>query len=418
MINHRASVTLAAVVSSTLLTALGVTPALSQTQLLMIAPTSGNGIGLEAAAKDFNASQSDIVVQVDKVPASVGYAQAVMPMLQGGADIDLLFVNTGVGNVESVQNLGSNGYLADLTGTDYAKAWPLSDANYRPLYSDGKMYAVPLALIGAGLIYNNGALEANGLKAPGTFDELLALCDAVAKIPGKRAIGVTGASPQYFMAIVAASTVYLDTPDWDQKKTAGETSFADSAGWRLMTERVQSMLDRKCFPDGVQAYGVPDLAAQIAAENVFLSAGPTSMMGGAKGLNPALDLRMRPFPEATVEATKAIAMVNDSLAVPERSTKKEAAFTFLSWLSQPEQMAKYQKLAGGIPPAMIAVGEFPTDLADFAPFFAAGRVGQVPFNAWPKPQVSETLSQMGAAYMAGSATADQLLTALDEAWDN
>jgi raffinose/stachyose/melibiose transport system substrate-binding protein len=353
---------------------------------------------------------------VDQLPPGEQYLQAFLPLFQSGGDQDLVFTTTGLGNTESLQNISQGGHLADLSGTAWASRFAEDNPTYEGLWRDGHLYGMPLTMINVGLIYNQAALDENGLKAPDTFDELLAICDKAVEI-GKRAVGVSGASAYYFFETMAIPPIFNDTPDWNEKRAAGEVTFSSTPGWRVALERIQTMIDRDCFPVGVQSMVPPQLFAELAAGNVLMAVGPTTLMGAAKALNPALDLHMRPVPAETADKTIAVGMINDALSITQQSTEKDAALAFLDWLVQPEQMEAYQKVGGGTPPHMLEAGSFPSDLTDMAPFYAAGRFMATPHHHWVDPRVRSTLTQLASNYFAGGIGIDQFLAEMDAAWD-
>ncbi|SFZ84638.1 raffinose/stachyose/melibiose transport system substrate-binding protein [Devosia enhydra] len=387
--------------------------ALAQTQVRLLAPASGSGVGFAAIAEKFNAAQSDVKVEIQRVPSGESYAQAMFTQLQAGAGADLIFTNAGYGAPESMLPLAEAGQLADLTDRAFAAEFP--PERVAEYWSDGKLYGLPLSLTNVGLVYNVDLLAQNGLTPPETFEELLALCDKAVSL-NKSAVGIAGSSPFYFYEAVAVGTVFVEDPDWSEKRTAGETTFAGTPGWTAAFERVKTMLDRQCFPVGVQAITPPQLFADIAAGNVLMAVGPTTLMGAVVNMNPAITLKMRPFPNDAAERTAAMSVYNDALSVNAKSANQDAAFAFLDYLSQPEQMAEFVKLAGGTAPADAAAGAFPPALEDMVPFYAEGRVHTVPHHAWREPAVRGVLISSGGAFLAGSKTAAEFVADLDAAW--
>ncbi|WP_029041337.1 ABC transporter substrate-binding protein [Cucumibacter marinus] len=393
------------------------TAAFGQTEIDIVMPASGNGAAMETMTELYAKEHDDVVFNLRRLPPSASYPQTLIPLLQGGADIDIFFTTTGGSDLTSVHIMGPQGVIADLS--DYALADEYSQDNpiFEILWDDGKLLSVPMPMTAAGLVYNNKLMNEYGLEVPTTFEELLEICD-VATQHGKHALAVPGSSPEWMYGIVAAGPLLQESPNWNARHQAGEVTFATSEGWRKALERVATMRDRDCFPLGVQAINVPQLFAEVASENVFMAIGPSVMMGGAKTVDPDLDLRMAPFPGGDTEAENlAIGLIEDGVSIAADSANKEAAVAFLQWMIEPAQMDVFQQQSGGIPFHLVGEGRLPGDLTDLAGAFEEDRVGTAIYHNWPSARALEALIQLGSGLLGGSVTVDEMLAELDKAWE-
>lgn len=125
---------------------------------------------LEKAAADFNASQSEVIVEVLSQEYS-GFSdscyQAVMA--GNGPDIIIHYASEAALYVEDGKVADLGAYLPkELIGalTDGAKEEATS-------FADGKMHVFPIVFSGPVLFYNPDLLEAAGVEVPQTWDEVM-----------------------------------------------------------------------------------------------------------------------------------------------------------------------------------------------------------------------------------------------------
>ena len=71
----------------------------------------------------------------------------------------------------------AEGYYMDLTGSEYLKN--INESFLSGIEVDGKSYSIPMTVNGWGIFYNKTKFDELGLKAPATWDELKALCEAI-----------------------------------------------------------------------------------------------------------------------------------------------------------------------------------------------------------------------------------------------
>lgn len=134
---------------------------------------------LEQAAKDFNASQSDVEVQV---LGSAG--DNLIPMLQSQfasapEKAPTIFTCQSGGEFEKFFN-----YMLPLDSTKASKNIAKGQAD--DAMKDGKLYGLPMAIEGFGLIYNKDIFKQAGVNAEDikSMDALVDACAKIAKVSG------------------------------------------------------------------------------------------------------------------------------------------------------------------------------------------------------------------------------------------
>lgn len=103
------------------------------------------------------------------------YNATLRLQLDGGTGPDLMYARS----YATGQELFEVGHFADCTDIPGLKE-NFTAANLAPWQSpEGKMFAVPFAAVSHGMYYNKDVFAAQSLEIPTTFEELLAVCEAL-----------------------------------------------------------------------------------------------------------------------------------------------------------------------------------------------------------------------------------------------
>src|SRR3954449_1761642 len=191
-------------------------------------------------AADYEKSHKGVTVKTNPIALNT-YGSTITTQLQAGNGPDVFFINAGGGQAGSVGPLGQAGKLLDLTG--HIADGSVPDNAKTSMSYDGKVVAVPVYLAPAGIIFSPQAAQKSGftLDSSSTMDDVTAQCKTV-KDGGQAVFGLAGSmapNTGIFTAEIAASTVYGPEPDWNEQKASGDTSFAESDGWRKALETVK-----------------------------------------------------------------------------------------------------------------------------------------------------------------------------------
>jgi raffinose/stachyose/melibiose transport system substrate-binding protein len=396
------------------------------------APTSGDGSNgftftyatsnnlespYERLAKDYMDSHEGVTITLNPQPND-RYGETLRTQLQAGNASDVIQTAPGSGQPQAVIPLAEAGFLDPL---DDAAASLIPTGNEPLFYQSDKLYGQPVDFTVTGLVFNSTAGDAAGVSTfPASTDALIADCRTLAD-KGKSFIALAGAAgPNTGLTAmsIAATRVYARDPDWNDKRAKGEVTFADSVGWRDTLETITRLKDAGCFQPGAEGGGFDAITnglAQGTSLGAFIPSGAaTEIAGAAQGQK----LVVEPFPPAAGGKPFALASANYALSINAASGKKEAARAFLDWVAQPAQAKTFAEVSGALP----VTGYQDLDLSDtlYAPVDDVLREGSftaLPNTIWPDPAVYEALSAGVQGLLTGQKTVNDVLTAMDAAWD-
>ena len=166
MIGHRASSTRTAMLAVALvvtaavaLVAGAVTGASTHATVTLKFVAQSNGQGnpqLQAILDRFQQLNPDIKVDATYLPIGTTYANTLRTQLQGGNGPDVFYVTAGSGGLQSVLPFAKAGYVADLSKRPWVKTLPLAPANRPFFWRQGKLTALPFAVVPVGVMYHTG----------------------------------------------------------------------------------------------------------------------------------------------------------------------------------------------------------------------------------------------------------------------
>lgn len=349
--------------------------------------------------------------------ATDGYAQAVRTQLQAGNADDLIYATPGAGNPNALLPYAEAGYAEPLTGTAAESTIPESQKTQ--FYLDGKLYGQALDLTVVATVENRTAMEADGVEIPKTYSELLDLCKAVAK-NGKSVYVVAGGVPAnagLTTLNIAASRVYAENPDWNAQRAAGDVTFAGTDGWRQTLEAVVEMHDAGCFQPGVEGGDFAAITNGVGSGSSYSAFIPGGAAGLLKQNVPDATFTINAMPGVTADTTTIYASANNALFVNAASKNKAAAKAFLDWVAQPENAKAYAGFSGNLPIGEISAADLPADYAPIADKLASGDFLPLPNSDWANGQVYDALGQGFQGLLTGQTTVDDVLKAMDDAWN-
>ncbi|WP_199421565.1 ABC transporter substrate-binding protein [Actinotalea solisilvae] len=217
----------------------------------------------------------------------------------------------------------------------------------------GRTSVIPYSLMAAAVLYNREIFQANGLEPPTTWDEFLAVCEALTAA-GVTPIYSTFKDPWTIAQGHFDYTVggLIDTTDFfEQLKEQGadvgpNSPVAFQKQFVEPVERMKVLVGYSNENAASRGYGDGNLAFANGEAAMYLQ-GPWALTEIAK-TNPDLDVGAFPLPMTDDPADRKV-RVNIDLAlwIPEGSAKKEAAREFLSFLMQPEVIDAYNAQALG-----------------------------------------------------------------------
>jgi raffinose/stachyose/melibiose transport system substrate-binding protein len=183
--------------------------------------TAQSGKAYYAAIKQFETENPNIKIETDFIQ-NANYTAGIKTRLLGSEKMDI-FDTWSPSLFAEFNALGDNIYL-DLTGSAFLKDF--IPAALDPVTINGKVYGAPEVMHSDGLLYNKTLFEKLGLKVPQTWDEFIALCEALKK---KGIIPVAMDSewwvPQFFWGSIMSNNG-ADSA-WTKKLESGEVQISD-----------------------------------------------------------------------------------------------------------------------------------------------------------------------------------------------
>jgi raffinose/stachyose/melibiose transport system substrate-binding protein len=260
--------------------------------MMVAAANDADDFYAETAAK--YTEETGVPIEVIPYPSDA-YNTQVTTQLQAGNAADVMILAPGTGQPISVITLAEADFLEPLDETSTSLLPAGSEAEFQ---LDGETYAQPTALTPVGMVFNVTAGEEAGVDYPETYDDLLAAC-STARDAGKTFTVLAGGVPfntGLFSMLVSATRVYADDPDWNEQRTAGDVTFADS-GWRDVLEDVVEMNESGCFQDGAAGGTFDTITAGLGGGTSLTAAVPGSAAASISGATGS-DLNVQAFPPA------------------------------------------------------------------------------------------------------------------------
>ena len=212
----------------------------------------------------------------------------------------------------------------------------------------GRTSVLPYSVMAASVIYNKQIFADNGVEVPETWEEFLAVCDKL------KAAGIVPIYSTFKDAWTVSQGLFdytvggmVDVADFYSQLRKEGTNVGPSSQvsfTRNLSEpvsRMATLAEKYTNEDAAsRGYGDGNLAFS-KGEGAMYFQGPWAFGEIAKS-GPDLDLGTFPLPMTDDPGSRKV-RVNIDLAawIPEDSTHKEAARTFLSYLFRPEVMNEY-----------------------------------------------------------------------------
>jgi len=217
----------------------------------------------------------------------------------------------------------------------------------------GRTSVIPYSLMAAAVLYNRQIFAQQGLQPPTTWDEFVAVCDALTAA-GIAPIYSTYKDPwtiaqgafDYSVGGMVDTTKFFNQLKKQGTDVGPGSPVSFEKQFLEPVERMQQIVPYSQENAASRGYGDGNVAFASGKAAMYLQ-GPWAIGEIAK-TNPDLDVGAFPLPVTNDPADRKV-RVNIDLAlwIPEGSTKKAAAREFLSFLMQPEVIDKYNANALG-----------------------------------------------------------------------
>ena len=237
--------------------------------------------------------------------------------------------------------------LSDYVPADQRSHWIGTQENTY----QGKLYAMPLYLIGVPLAWNKQLFAKAGLTAPPTtFDELLADCGKL-KTVGITPIGM-GNKDGYFGAWFFSNYGKQNLDSVDQLKQAviGKADIADPK-YTGFYEAMHQLKSQGCLNDDIASLTLDQGMAKFGSGQAAMAWGTDGIVTKwAKQLGQD-KVGVTPSPKwGTGKLADVYNTTQSSSAfITSWSPNKKAAAQFLTWLHQPANLASWYETTGIFP---------------------------------------------------------------------
>lgn len=374
--------------------------------------------GFEAVMERYAEDFPD--VNVDVTFADVEQLQSTLrTQLSSGTAPDVMFLWPGNGNPGAIEQVAPGGYLEDLSDHAWAGQYP---AGLAPLTQvDGATYLMAPTVTAFGGWYNDQAMQAAGLTAPATWQDVLDFC-ADAQDAGKVAYAMGAQTLNFTQNVpysLVPSLVYGPEPDFDERLAAGDTTFSDSPGWQDAMGKYQQMNDAGCFNDGATGTST-DQAVEIAARGDALGTVAIGYtLSSLEAANPDTTFSFAPLPATdSPDDTLLAASSAGGAAVNAQAQNKERALEFVDYLATPEIMNIYNSALRG------AVPSIPNDAFDaddsfsvISDYLDAGDTTPFLDQNWPNARIQQALYSGSQALLAGQSSPQDVLADMDNEYE-
>lgn len=284
--------------------------------------SGGHEKDLESIKAAFEKANPDITVQLETTPYD-DYFTKLQTAVAGGTAADAFELN-----YENFVTYSSNGSLAPLQGVD---AKPYKPSLLEAFTADGKQYGLPESFSNVVLFYNKDLFKAAGVAEP-TADWTWADEQAAAAKLTDRAKGVWGDYQpisffEYYKTLAQAGGEFLSED--------GTTATFDSDAGRKAAEFLVAKAG-KTMPTEAQGAGTPDFDSKLFKDGkLAMWHSGIWMFSGLADATFGWDIAVEPG-----DTQKASAMFTNGAVVSAKSSKKEAAQKWITFLTSSDEMVK------------------------------------------------------------------------------
>ncbi len=302
------------------------------------------------------------------------------------------------------QTLIDAGLLMDISDQPFVKNYDEATIKDAGTYK-GKVYAINLGRVSySGIYYNKDLFEANNVKVPTTWPELVAACEAFKKIniPCMTAGGKDG-WPIFVGAYGLTGALYPDQAALVEGLWTGTIKWNDAKAlemWQKMKVYAQEMMEPGA--SGIAGDAAP---GRFASGAVAMFPGGTWYAAAIEAAQPSFKWGYIPFPGSdNADDNKYLfGKYDQGWAVAAKTANKDAAMKYLAEFSDPANYQAFINAVGFIPTQPGAKLE--TQIGqEVAPYLANFRVGYEQY--WVPPKGAGQYANPWASYFKPFGTFD------------
>jgi raffinose/stachyose/melibiose transport system substrate-binding protein len=284
----------------------------------------------EQFIEQFHRDHPDVAVEFTPY-RNTEYNTIVATALQGGGGPDIVHLRAYGG----IEPLAEGGFLVPLDGQVEALADfdpnILRGATNR---ADGRVYGVPFALQTVQVLYNKGMFERLGLEEPRSWDEFVAVAEALQN-DGVNALANGAKDPWTLETLFGAvGPSHYGCDAFFDDLMSGEADFTDE---RFVAALEKMLALQPYMAENFMGVGYTDMQTLFAYEQAGMLIGGSYELGTMAQLNPELEIGSFAFPGETASDPACISFyVDGSYGVNAASPDQEAALEFVTFLASQE----------------------------------------------------------------------------------
>jgi raffinose/stachyose/melibiose transport system substrate-binding protein len=343
------------------------------------------------------------------------YDQTLRTQLQAGNASDIVVTSPGSGQGRSILPLAEAGFLEPLD--DSAKEL-LPEGSASTFGPEGKVFGQATAITVSALVTNEAAVKDAG-EFPADFTALEEQCKSL-ESSGKSLFALAGAAPPntgLTAMSLAASRVYAEDPQWNEKRAAKEVTFAGSDGWKSALEAVNTLKDAGCFQKGAAGAGFDAITKGLASGTSLAGFIPATSWKQLQSAAAGSEFNVRALPAEGSGNEYLYASANYAFSINAASKNKDAAKAFLEWAAEPEQTKAFAEIDGALPVSGLDSYDFDGGAyKNVGDLIKDGKYGPLPNIQWPNSAVYDALATGVQGIITGQKTPEQVLQAMDAAW--
>ncbi|WP_461173444.1 ABC transporter substrate-binding protein [Arthrobacter sp. Z1-9] len=368
----------------------------------------------QVLAEKYMEANPDVKITFNPQPND-SYDQTLRTQLQAGNASDIVVTSPGSGQGRSILPLAEAGFLEPLD--DSAKEL-LPEGSASTFGPEGKVFGQATAITVSALVTNETAAKAAG-EFPADFAALEEQCKTL-ESSGKSLFALAGAAPPntgLTAMSLAASRVYGEDPQWNEKRAAKEVTFADTEGWKSALEAVNTLKDAGCFQKGAAGAGFDAITKGLASGTALAGFIPATSWKQLQSAAAGSEFGVRALPAESSDKSFVYASANYAFSINAASKNKEAAKAFLAWAAEPEQTKAFAEIDGALPVSGLDKYDFEGGAyKNVGDLIKDGKYGPLPNSQWPNSAVYDALATGVQGIITGQKSPDQVLQAMDAAW--
>lgn len=297
--------------------------------------SGGNEATLEKMYEAFQKEYPNITVEIETVGYNDYFTQ-MQTRVAGGTAPDCYELN-----IENFAAYASKGVLGEITGVDFSKTNPTALGAF---HVNGKQYGVPGCFSNVVLIYNKDLFDQAGVDYPAndwTWDQVQAAAEKIRALDANTYGIFAPVTYNEFFKVAAQFGGSLLNED----KT--EFTVNSPENIQAATMMVERITKSNVQPSEKQMGGMGDWDLFMSGRLGMIPTGIWAFGTFTEGCDFNWDICVEPG-----QVKKATHFFSNAFVVNADSSKKEAASTWINWLSSSPEAAKIRIEAGWDLPAI------------------------------------------------------------------